>query len=98
MSKKFTYIISWQVDMELFQKTCAIIEKYLPNIKKSELLQDVDGSLIQEYHHERGNVFVGSIFGFDDDVHVDSDFELDEYFINEGVWYLKKFSYTKNFN
>ena len=98
MVKRFTYIISWQPDTELFQKTCALIERHFHNIKKTAILQDVDGSLIREYRHEKGNILVGSIFGFDDDVHVDSDFDLDEYFTEEGTWYKKKIFASKGSN
>ena len=98
MAKRFTYIVSWQPDMEAFQKTCALIESHFHNIKKTAILQDVDGSLIREYRHEKGNILVGSILGFDDDVHVYSDFELDEYFAEEGTWYMKKISASKGSN
>ena len=48
----YEYNISNQTDSVLFYKQCAALEKAMPGMIKSELLEDVDGSLIQKYEYE----------------------------------------------
>ena len=87
MSKKYTYMISFEPNENLFKEMCTRIEK-VNRIKKGELLEDVDGSLYQEYHCDDGNFEVCNDCYFDNEVRIDSDFELEKYLGNS--WFLRK--------
>lgn len=56
MGKKYKYCygICDQADKLLFKKQCIALEKNIPNLKKEELLEDVDGSQWQFYVLEMG--------------------------------------------
>ena len=43
----FEYEICNVFDEDLFKKQCEALEKYIPQIKKTDYLEDVDGSQIQ---------------------------------------------------
>ena len=43
----FHYSICNIADESVFQKQCKALEKFVPQIRKEELLHDVDGSLTQ---------------------------------------------------
>lgn len=45
----FEYNICDQADEEIFIKQCNALENRIPNIKKGDLLTDVDESKIQKY-------------------------------------------------
>lgn len=75
----FQYNICNQADIELFQKQCVALEKRLPELKADQLLQDVDGSLIQRYTHPKGVVTVRNDMQIDA-LYVSSDFDLLPYF------------------
>lgn len=45
----FEYNVCNVFDTSIFNKQCLAIEKHIPNIKKSDLLTDVDGSLLKKY-------------------------------------------------
>lgn len=45
----YRHIICTVDDEEIFYKQCNALEKHIPNLVKVDLLQDVDGTLIQEY-------------------------------------------------
>ncbi len=79
--------LSDEPNLELFKKTCAKIEQ-IPNIKAEPLLEDVDGTLLQIYHHDAGDVTVFNAYYFDNEVRIDSTFELEPY-IGDG-WFLRK--------
>lgn len=76
---EFHYTICNQFDGEIFGKQCAAMEKRFPNLKKEQLLEDVDGTAFQLYHHENGDIYVVNdyLVGC---VYVDSDFDLVPYF------------------
>ena len=60
-------------------KQCAALVKYIPALEPERLLQDVDDTLIQMYHHKRGEIKVVN----DCDtwtLYIDSDFDIDPYF------------------
>ena len=85
--KKFVYIICFEPDDTLFKKTCALIEKE-SEIREGALLEDVDGSLLKCYSHTRGEIVVFKSYYFDDEVRVESDFELEPYLGSD--WFIKK--------
>ena len=45
----FSYTISKKASLKEFEQICILIEATFRNIKKAEVLEDVDGSLIQIY-------------------------------------------------
>lgn len=76
---EFHYTICNQFDGEIFDKQCTAMEKRFPNLKKEKLLEDVDGTALQLYHHENGDIHIVNdyVVGC---VYVDSDFDLLPYF------------------
>ncbi|GLC88693.1 hypothetical protein [Lysinibacillus piscis] len=46
----FEYNICNQPDEEIFVKQCSALEKHLPELRKKDLLTDVDNSKIQSYN------------------------------------------------
>lgn len=85
--KKYTYMISDEANLAIFQKMCAEIEK-IPHIEADALLEDVDGSLLRSYHHNKGDLTIYNAYYFDDEVRIDSTFELEPY-LGEN-WFLRK--------
>ena len=79
--KKFPYFygVNDEPDESLFKKQCAAIERHIPNLKKEKLLEDVDGSSIQIYYHEKGEVRVCNDYCYGD-LYIESDFDLEPYF------------------
>ena len=75
----FDYTVCTQADVELFRKQCAAIEKNIPNLKKHELLVDVDGTLAQRYDHSIGTIMVKNDMQVDA-LYVTADFDLLPFF------------------
>lgn len=75
----FEYNICNQADAELFKKQCRALESNIPNLQASDLLVDVDGTLIQTYHHQNGVVKVKNDVQVNA-LYVISDFNLTPYF------------------
>ena len=71
----YSYTISKSANAEVFRETCNLIEQHYPQIKKDPLLEDVDGSLVQIYRIEEGQIRVESDFQVDA-VYADSDRKL----------------------
>ena len=75
----FEYSICNQADENIFHKQCSALEKNIPNLTKKDLLEDVDGSLIQLYslHDKRvsvhNSVYIGAVY-------VESDIDLTTFF------------------
>lgn len=76
---KYSYTVCDQADDEIFRKQCIALETHIPNLTKEKLLEDVDGSLYQEYHHENGELIVCSEIPVGA-VYIDSDFDIDSCF------------------
>lgn len=79
MPKQFEYEICNQADEELFKKQCAAFEKKFQTLEKEALLEDVDGSAWQMYHHEKGDFEVVNDCNIGC-LYVESDFDLEPYF------------------
>ena len=75
MNKKYDYTIYPDNNPKIFKDTCKRIEEIFPNMKKAELLIDVDGSTVQIFGEEPKEIIV-----YDDydvgDVFVKSDIDL----------------------
>lgn len=75
----YTYPICNMADEEIFSKQCAAIEKYLKQLEKGELLEDVDGTKIQPYKFQGHAVrVVNSLYV--NEVYVESDIDIKPYF------------------
>lgn len=78
----YEYNICNQADAELFHKQCLALEKHIPDLKYSEPLEDVDGTLVKVYQHPKGIVKVKNDMQVDA-LYVVSDFDLLPYFPND---------------
>ncbi|MBQ1517490.1 MAG: hypothetical protein IIZ46_04745 [Clostridia bacterium] len=75
----FEYNICTKADKNIFIKQCKALEKYIPNIVKGNLLEDIDGSETQFYSINGKTVTVHNSI-YIDAVYVDSEIELEHYF------------------
>lgn len=75
----FEYNICNQADEKLFKRQCRSLELNIPDLKASEFLEDVDGTLTQIYEHQRGKVRVKNDLQVDA-LYVVSEFDLLPYF------------------
>ena len=75
----FEYTVCKQPDNELFYKQCLAFERKFPALLKYNILEDVDGSLYQAYHHKSGDFAVVNdcVSGC---LYVESEFDLLPYF------------------
>ena len=71
----FSYNIAANADNAAFKNTCAQIEAKVSGLKKDKLIVDVDGSLIQTYHTNGGEITVYNDY-LVDAVYVDSEIDL----------------------
>lgn len=75
----FEYTVCNQADTELFYKQCSALEKRFPGMIVNDILKDVNGSIIQQYTHDRGRIIVKNDTQVDA-LYVTSDFDLLPYF------------------
>ncbi len=73
------YNICNQADEEIFYKQCEVLENRIPGLIKESLLEDVDGSCIQEYRRDNDRIKVYNDFLIGA-IYIKSDIDLDEYF------------------
>ena len=76
---EFYYLICDAPDKNLFTRQCNALEQHIPDLEKDPILEDVDGSLLQIYHHEFGQIRVSNSH-FYGELSVESDFDLLQYF------------------
>lgn len=75
----FEYNICNMPDEEIFKKQCAALEKHIPNLKKGNLLHDVDNSKTQIYHKDgkeitiHNSYYVGALY-------ISSEIQLEPFF------------------
>ena len=75
----YDYNICTVDDEEIFYKQCKALEKHIPNLVKVDLLQDVDGTLIQEYKLRdktiivKNDCYVGAVY-------IQSEIDIEPYF------------------
>ncbi len=77
------YVITNFPDDEIFHKQCRALEKRIPDLQVEKLLEDMDGTLIQIYHHPKGKIEVWSEAL--DGVDIRSDFNILPYF-GKNAW------------
>ena len=75
----FEYNISNQADNSVFEAQCDAIEKHIPGLTKAEVLEDVDGTMVQRYSGMHGTIVVKNDKQTDA-LYVVSDFDLLPYF------------------
>jgi hypothetical protein len=75
----YHYSICNVADEVIFQKQCRALEIHLPHFVKGELLEDVDGSLTQQYFIS-GKIITVHNSKYIDAVYIDSEVELKPYF------------------
>ena len=75
----FHYNICTVADDDIFKKQCNALETHIPNIKKGDFLEDVDGSVTQIYNFGDNKISVHKS-NYIDAVYVDSEIELKQYF------------------
>lgn len=71
----FSYTIAKNADRKAFARVCNLIESKIKNIEKEELLEDVDGSLIQIYTTPNGKIKIYNDYDVDA-VYIDSEINL----------------------
>ena len=54
----YSYNICTNADEIIFKKQCSALEKYIPNIVKGKLLEDIDGSKTQFCYKNGKEIFV----------------------------------------
>lgn len=74
MNKVFSYTTNNFADEKAFEKACSFVEVLLKHFNKKELLVDVDGSKIQFYEDDSGQM-----------VKVYNDYEIDAVYIDSDV-------------
>lgn len=75
----FEYNICNHADKDIFVKQCKALEKYIPDIIKKDLLNDIDGSQTQLYTLNGKSVSVHNS-NYIDAVYIKSEIELERYF------------------
>lgn len=75
----YKYSICNQADEEIFNKQCDALEKNIPNIKKGNLLIDVDESKIQEYFLNNKSISVCNS-NYTNEIFIKSEVELKQFF------------------
>lgn len=75
----YHYSICNVADEVIFQKQCRALETHLPYLVKDELLEDVDGSLMQRYWLDGKMI---RVYNSNDirSVYIESEVELEPYF------------------
>jgi hypothetical protein len=79
VTEMFDYTICNQADSQLFHKQCDALERNITDLKRSDFLEDVDGTLVRKYEHPKGTVTVKNDLQVDA-LYVISDFDLSPYF------------------
>lgn len=82
----FHYSICTIQDYDLFCRQCTALEKRIPGLVKGDVLEDVDGTLIQKYTKDNQEIRVYNSM-YVDAVYVESEFDLKTYFPNAKTGY-----------
>lgn len=75
----FEYNICSQADKDIFIKQCKALEKHIPDLRKGDVLKDVDGSETQFYSLNGKKITVHNSF-YVDSVFIESEICLEQYF------------------
>ena len=77
----FEYSICNAFDDNIFMQQCVALEKTIKSLEKKELIEDVDGSKIQQYLYDSKKITVYNSY-LENEVYVKSDIELESFFNN----------------
>lgn len=72
----FSYTISNVADNSVFQNACLKLESAINDLKKSDCLVDVDGTIIQKYSLNHSKIIITNDYEVDA-VYIDSEISLD---------------------
>ena len=75
----FDYTIWHAPDSDIFLRQCKALEKNIPDLKKSEILIDIDGSQIAVYFKDGKKVTVHNSY-YVGAVYIQSEFDLTTFF------------------
>ena len=75
----FDYTICNAPDSDIFLRQCKALEKNIPDLKKSEILKDIDGSQIAVYFKDGKKVTVHNSY-YVGAVYIQSEFDLTTFF------------------
>ena len=73
------YQVCTEPDIDIFNKMCAKIEERITDLVKSELLEDVDGSLFQVYENAEHRLVVKNSYDIGA-VFIETDMDLEQIF------------------
>lgn len=76
---EFDYSICTEPDRDIFLKQCKALEKHIPNLRKSNLLKDVDNSETQVYFLNNKRLLVHNSYNVGA-VYIESEFDIERYF------------------
>ncbi|MBE5717359.1 MAG: hypothetical protein KH377_00040 [[Eubacterium] siraeum] len=79
VSYMFDYTICNAPDSDIFLRQCKALEKNIPDLKKSEILIDIDGSQIAVYFKDGKKVTVHNSY-YVGAVYIQSEFDLTTFF------------------
>jgi len=79
MSKKYKYEIHNKPNDEVFYRTCTLLEKYMPTLKREFFFIDFDGTFIQVFDFNEKKITVRNIYEYDFGVEINSDIDLSDF-------------------
>nr|DAL05234.1 MAG TPA: hypothetical protein [Caudoviricetes sp.] len=77
----FDYTICNSPDSDIFLRQCKALEKNIPDLKKSEILKDIDGSEVAIYFKDDKKVTVHNSY-YVGAVYIQSELDLTMFFPN----------------
>ncbi len=77
----YEYNICNVPDKDIFKRQCAALENNIPNLKKGDLLHDVDDSQTQIYHKDGKKITVHNSY-YIGALYISSEIRLEPYFNN----------------
>lgn len=86
----YEYLICNEYNETVFNKLCEALEESIPNLRKGELLVDIDDSMIQIYYLGLNELTVYNSCDYYDEVYIKSEFDLDDFFDGNAQLILKR--------
>ena len=80
----FNYTICNLPDSDIFSRQCRALEKNIPDLKKNDILKDIDGSDIAIYFKDGKKVTVHNSY-YIGAVYIQSELDLTTFFPNANV-------------
>lgn len=86
----YEYLICNEYNETVFNKLCEALEDGIPNLRKSDLLTDVDGSQVQIYYLGLNELTVHNSCDYYDEVYIKSEFCIDDFFDGNAQLILRR--------